>query len=89
MGAYLLAHDFVLQSLTCYTFDSGKRFSVSCKVHDLPPVNLRNLHLHLTKNPFASRPPHLCGVTLKTQQHQNQHTESAKRIQCADLNKKW
>jgi hypothetical protein len=22
------------------------------------------LHLHLTKNPFASRPPHLCGVTL-------------------------
>jgi hypothetical protein len=21
--------------------------------------------LYLTKNPFASRPPHLCGVTLK------------------------
>jgi hypothetical protein len=20
--------------------------------------------LHLTKNPFVSRPPHLCGVTL-------------------------
>ena len=39
--------------------------SASCKFLDLPPVNLRNLHLHLTKNPFASRPPHLCGVTLK------------------------
>ena len=38
--------------------------SASCKFLDLPPVNLRNLHLHLTKNPFASRPPHLCGVTL-------------------------
>ncbi|MFR3798538.1 MAG: hypothetical protein ACLT1X_13815, partial [Christensenellales bacterium] len=30
-------------------------------------VNLRNLHLHLTKNPFASRLPHLCGVTLMPQ----------------------
>ena len=40
MGAYLLAHDFALQSLTCYTFDSGKRFSVSCKILDLLPVNL-------------------------------------------------
>ncbi len=40
--------------------------SAACKFLDLPPVNLRNLHLHLTKNPFASRPPHLCGVTLKT-----------------------
>ena len=40
--------------------------SASCKFLDLPPVNLRNLHLHLTKNSFASRPPHLCGVTLKT-----------------------
>ena len=38
--------------------------SAACKFLDLPPVNLRNLHLHLTKNPFASRPPHLCGVTL-------------------------
>ena len=38
--------------------------SASCKFLDLPPVNLRNLHLHLTKNPFVSRPPHLCGVTL-------------------------
>ena len=37
--------------------------SASCKFLDLPPVNLRNLHLHLTKNPFASRPPHLHGVT--------------------------
>ena len=38
--------------------------SASCKFLDLPPVNHRNLHLHLTKNPFASRPPHLYGVTL-------------------------
>ena len=38
--------------------------SAACKFLDLPPVNLRNLHLHLTKNSFASRPPHLCGVTL-------------------------
>ena len=38
--------------------------SAACKFLDLPPVNLRNLHLHLTKNPFVSRPPHLCGVTL-------------------------
>ena len=37
--------------------------SAACKFLDLHPVNLRNLHLHLTKNPFASRPPHLCGVT--------------------------
>ena len=43
---------------------SGEVFppSAACKFLDLPPVNLRNLHLHLTKNPFASRPPHLCGV---------------------------
>ena len=40
--------------------------SAACKFLDLHPVNLRNLHLHLTKNPFASRPPHLCGVTLST-----------------------
>ncbi len=37
--------------------------SAACKFLDLPPVNLRNLHLHLTKNPFASQPPHLRGVT--------------------------
>ena len=40
--------------------------SAACKFLDLHPVNLRNLHLHLTKNPFASRQPHLRGVTLKT-----------------------
>ena len=39
--------------------------SAACKFLDLPPVNLRNLHLHLTKNPFVSQAPHLCGVTLK------------------------
>ena len=38
--------------------------SAACKFLDLPPVNPRNLHLHLTKNPFAGRPPHLCGVAL-------------------------
>ena len=39
--------------------------SAACKFLDLPPVSLRNLHLHRTKNPFAGRPPHLCGVALK------------------------
>ena len=38
--------------------------SAACKFLDLPPVNFRNLHLHLTKNPFVDRPPHLCGVAL-------------------------
>ena len=38
--------------------------SAACKFLDLPPVNLRNLHLHLTKNSFAGRPSHLCGVAL-------------------------
>ena len=38
--------------------------SAACKFLDLPPVNLRNFHLHPTKNPFAGRPPHLCGVAL-------------------------
>ena len=42
--------------------------SAACKFLDLPPVNLRNLHLHLTKNPFAGRPPHLCGVALNNRQ---------------------
>ena len=31
---------------------------------DLPPVNLQNLPLHLTKNSFASAPTHLCGIAL-------------------------
>ena len=35
---------------------------MACKLLDLHPANLRNLHLHLTKNPFANRLPHLCGV---------------------------
>ena len=43
--------------------------SAACKFLDLHPVNLRNLHLHLTKNPFASRPPHLRGVTLESAQN--------------------
>ena len=38
--------------------------SAACRFLDYPPVNLQNLHLHLTKNPFAGRPPHLRGVTL-------------------------
>ena len=39
--------------------------SAVCKFLNVPPINLRNLHLHLTKNPYVSRPPHLCGVTLE------------------------
>ena len=39
--------------------------SAACKFLDLHPVNLRNLHLHLTKNPFASRLPH-CAVLPKS-----------------------
>jgi hypothetical protein len=38
--------------------------SAACKFLDLPPVNLRNLHLHLTKNAFAIAPTHLCGIAL-------------------------
>ena len=38
--------------------------SAACKFLDLPPVNLRNLHLHLTKNPFVSRPPHFAVLPL-------------------------
>ena len=32
--------------------------SAACKNLDLPPVNLRFLHLHLTKNSFVIAPPH-------------------------------
>ena len=39
--------------------------SAACRFLDLPPVNLRNLQLHLTKNSFATAPTHLCGVALK------------------------
>ena len=38
--------------------------SAACRFFDLPPVNLQNLPLHLTKNSFASAPTHLCGVAL-------------------------
>ena len=38
--------------------------SAACRFLDLPPVNLRNLQLHLTKNSFATAPTHLCGVAL-------------------------
>ena len=38
--------------------------SAACKFLDLPPVNLRNLHLHLTKNLFAGWLPHLYGVAV-------------------------
>lgn len=31
---------------------------------NFPPANLCNLHLHLTKNPLADRPPHSCGAAL-------------------------
>ena len=36
--------------------------SAACRFFDLPPVNLQNLPLHLTKNAFASAPTHLCGI---------------------------
>ncbi|MBS5726276.1 MAG: metal-sensing transcriptional repressor [Faecalibacterium sp.] len=32
---------------------------------DLPPVNLRFLQSHLTKNAFAIAPTHLCGIALE------------------------
>ncbi len=40
----------------------------ACRFFDLPPVNLQNLPLHLTKNSFASAPTHLCGIALETRQ---------------------
>ena len=40
--------------------------SAACRFLDLPPANLRNLHLHRTKNPFASQPPLLCGIPLRS-----------------------
>ena len=39
--------------------------SASCRNLDLPPVNLRFLQSHLTKNAFAIAPTHLCGIALK------------------------
>ena len=38
--------------------------SAACRFFDLPPVNLQNLPLNLTKNSFASAPTHLCGIAL-------------------------
>ena len=38
--------------------------SAACRFFDLPPVNLQNLQLHLTKNAFASAPTHWCGIAL-------------------------
>ena len=38
--------------------------SAACRFFDLPPVNLQNLPLHLTKNSFASAPTHLCGIAF-------------------------
>ena len=40
--------------------------SAACRFFDLPPVNLQNLPLHLTKNSFASAPTHLCGIALSS-----------------------
>ncbi len=37
----------------------------SCRNLDLPPVNLRFLQSHLTKNAFAIAPTHLCGIALR------------------------
>ena len=36
--------------------------SASCRNLDLPPVNLRFLQSHLTKNAFAIARTHLCGI---------------------------
>ena len=36
--------------------------SAACRFLDLPPVNLQNLPLHLTKNAFSTAPTHLCGI---------------------------
>ena len=41
--------------------------SAAGRFFDLPPVNLQNLPLHLTKNSFASAPTHLCGIALEKQ----------------------
>jgi len=66
--AALLPHPFIVKAPP---HNSAARRAMSfppsaaCRFLDLPPVNLQNLHLHLTKNPFAGRPPHLCGVALK------------------------
>ena len=38
--------------------------SASCRNLDLPPVNLRFLQSHLTKNVFVIAPTHLCGIAL-------------------------
>jgi hypothetical protein len=38
--------------------------SASCRNLDLPPVNLRFLQSHLTKNAFAIAPIHLCGIAV-------------------------
>ena len=43
--------------------------SASCRNLDLPPVNLRFLQSHLTKNAFAIAPTHLCGIALDLRQH--------------------
>ena len=43
--------------------------SAACRSLDLPPVNLRNCIRVLPKNPFAGRPPHLCGVALEKTAH--------------------
>ena len=43
--------------------------SASCRNLDLPPVNLRFLQSHLTKNAFAIAPTHLCGIALDIRYH--------------------
>ena len=51
--------------------------SAACRFLDLPPVNLRNLQLHLTKNSFATAPTHLCGVALEILRKQKRENEKA------------
>ena len=59
--------------------------SAACRFFDLPPVNLQNLPLHLTKNSFASAPTHLCGIalTLCCLQTALVHSKSLSEFSCA------
>ena len=64
----LLFPHLTLKAITAQFVGSvGDAFSAICCLQifrSLPPVNLQNLPLHLTKNSFASAPTHLCGIAL-------------------------
>ena len=52
--------------------------SASCRNLDLPPVNLRFLQSHLTKNAFAIAPTHLCGIALSNKKPEKKTQSSDK-----------